>query len=190
MWDRLLQWDRDTLVYLNALGAGELDTFWAIVTNITTWIPLYLLFGFLMFFKRANKEGWIKLCVVMAATIFVLGLTKLVKNQVTRIRPNNDIDIGPVINVLKTPTDYSFFSGHAASSFTITVLVYLLLRRKYRWAHIFFLWPLLFASSRIFVGVHFPLDILVGALVGVSCALLFYTIFKKYIAPKWLANPA
>ena len=190
MWEQLLQWDREALIFLNNQGAKEFDAFWSLITHIATWIPLFLLF-ILLFFRGAPKRkallqvGW-----VVALAIFILLLTDLTKHLVARIRPNNDIAIQTMIRIVKNPSDYSFFSGHSASSFAITVLVVLLLRKKHPWTYAFFLWPLLFASSRIFVGVHFPSDILVGALVGTASAMLFYNIFKKRIAPKWLADPA
>jgi len=190
MLDRLLQWDQDTFIYLNNLGTQEFDAFWCVITNITTWIPLYLFFALLFFFKCPMKEGILKVFWVVVLAVFILFLTSLTKNYVARIRPNNDVEINTLIRILKRPTDYSFFSGHAASSFAITFLVYLFLRKKQQWSLIFFVWPLLFAVSRIFVGVHFPLDIIIGAFVGIVSAILFYVFFKKVAQPKLLADPA
>lgn len=189
MLKKLLEWDRETFVYLNNLGMAELDTFWSVVTNINTWIPLYLFFAFLFFYKRPFKEGVVKTLWVVTLAVFIIVITDLTKNYVARLRPNNDTELNTLIRILKNPTDYSFFSGHAASSFAITVLVYLLLHKRFRWTLIFFIWPLLFASSRIFVGVHFPLDILVGALVGIASALLFYALYQKFGTRLLLKDP-
>ncbi len=184
MFDKLLKWDRETFLYLNGLGIEKYDAFWSIVTDITTWIPLYLLFIFLFFYKTPIAEGIRKIGVFIALTIFILLITDLTKNYVARLRPNNDEEINALIRILKSPTDYSFFSGHAASSFAITVLVFLLLRKKYKWTIFFFIWPLLFTTSRIYVGVHFPLDILVGIFVGVASGLLFYALHKRFLNRK------
>ncbi len=189
MLKELLEWDRETFVYLNNLGIAELDGFWSFVTNINTWIPLYVFFAFLFFYKRPLKEGVVKTLWVVILAVFIIIITDLTKNYVARLRPNNDAEINTLIRILKTPTDYSFFSGHAASSFAITLLVYLLLRKRFYWSLIFFVWPLLFASSRIFVGVHFPLDILVGTLVGISSALVFYALYKKLVKGLHLTDP-
>lgn len=183
MFEKFLQWDQDTFIYLNALGTEQFDTFWITVTEIKSWIPLFVLFLLMFVVKFPRKKAFFQIAWVSFLAVFITFLTYTVKNWVARPRPCNDETINSFIRILKTPVDYSFFSGHASSSFAITLLVYLLLRERARWTWIFFLWPILFTYSRIYVGVHFPLDIVVGALVGVLSALLFYTIYKKTIEP-------
>ena len=110
-------------------------------------------------------------------------VTDLTKHAVARLRPNNTEDINTLIRILKTPSTYSFFSGHSSSSFSVTTAVVLFLRRRFKWCWVFYLWPLLFVFSRIFVGVHFPVDIIVGATVGVLSALFFYMLYVRLISP-------
>ena len=188
MLEKLLQWDRDTFVYLNSLGIEQYDSFWSTITDITTWIPLYLLFIFLFFYKSKFREGLTKVVAFIALVVFILLITDLTKNYVARLRPNNDIQINTLVRILKSPTDYSFFSGHAASSFSITLLVFLMLRRRYKWAILFFIWPILFSTSRIYVGVHFPLDIIVGVLVGIFSGSTFYLLYKKFLVNKFASD--
>ncbi|WP_136466361.1 phosphatase PAP2 family protein [Flagellimonas onchidii] len=183
MFERLLQWDQDTFVYLNSLGTERFDTFWVIATEIKSWIPLFLLFLLLFILKFPRKKAFFQIVLLSLFAFFITFLTHLIKIWVKRPRPCNDETLNSFIRILKTPSDYSFFSGHAASSFAIAMLTYLLLRERVKWAWIFFLWPLLFSYSRIYVGVHFPLDVLVGALVGSLSALLFYKIYLRFIAP-------
>lgn len=182
MFEKLLEWDRDTFIYLNSLGIEKYDGFWSVVTSISTWIPLFLLFIILLFLKHGKFEGLYRLLTVLIMVLFVLTITDLTKEFVARLRPNNDEEINALIRILKSPTDYSFFSGHAASSFSITLLIFLFLRKKIKWAAVFFLWPILFAMSRIFVGVHFPIDILVGMLFGLFSAYLFYRLHPRLSA--------
>lgn len=179
MLKKLLQWDRDTFVYLNNLGIDSYDGFWSVVTEITTWIPLFIFFLFLLVYKQNKIQGLYKILTLLVMLLFVLLITHFTKEWVTRLRPNNDEEINTLIRILKSPTDYSFFSGHAASSFSITVLMYAFLRKKWPWTLLFFIWPLVFSMSRIFVGVHFPIDIIVGATVGTLSALLFYQLHRK-----------
>ncbi len=183
MLNRLLQWDQDTFVYLNSLGTEKFDAFWVVVTEIKSWIPLFLLFLLLFIIKFPRKKAFFQIVLLSLLAFFITFLTYLVKIWVKRPRPCNDETLNSFIRILKTPSDYSFFSGHAASSFAITMLTYLLLRERVKWAWIFFVWPLLFSYSRIYVGVHFPFDILVGALVGSFSALLFHKIYLRFIAP-------
>ncbi|MBA4746091.1 MAG: phosphatase PAP2 family protein [Muricauda sp.] len=183
MLDKLLRWDRDAFVYLNGLGIERYDMFWSTVTNITTWIPLFILFLVLFFLKFSKREAFYKFLTVVGLAIFIALITHWTKISVARLRPNNVEEINTLIRILKTPTDYSFFSGHASSSFSITMLVFLFLRQRVKWAMLFFIWPILFAMSRIYVGVHFPIDILVGMVVGLLSGWLFYWLYQRFIAP-------
>ncbi|UII76705.1 phosphatase PAP2 family protein [Flagellimonas sp. HMM57] len=183
MLKRILEWDRDTFIYLNNLGIEDYDIFWSTVTNISTWIPLFLFFIVLLFVKFSTLEASYKLVTVLCLVVFIILVTDLTKTTVARLRPNNTEEINTLIRILKSPTDFSFFSGHAASSFSITVLFFLFVRKKVKWAVLFFIWPILFATSRIFVGVHYPLDIIVGTLIGVLSALLFYKLYHRFIVP-------
>lgn len=180
MLEKLLQWDRDTFIYLNSLGIERYDGFWSTVTHIATWIPLFVLFVVLLYVKFPKKEAHYKLLTVLGLVIFVTAITHWTKISVARLRPNNTEEINTLIRILKSPTDYSFFSGHASSSFSITMLVYLFLRTKLKWAILFFIWPLLFAMSRIYVGVHFPIDIIVGMVVGILSGVLFHWIYRRF----------
>ncbi|MEN1785401.1 MAG: phosphatase PAP2 family protein [Bacteroidota bacterium] len=183
MWERLLQWDRETFIYLNSQGVAAYDSFWCSVTEIYNWIPLFLFFIGLLFFKFPRREAISRLITLLVLVVFITLLTYFTKITVARPRPNNDLEINGLIRILKTPTDYSFFSGHAASSFSITVLVCLFLFRRWKWALLFFVWPVLFSWSRIYVGVHFPLDIITGALVGTSIGFLCYYLHYRFTIP-------
>ncbi len=183
MLQNLLKWDRETFIYLNSLGIERYDYFWSIVTHISTWIPLYIVFIALLFWKNSRKEGFVKFGLVVILIVFVLTTTHLTKVYVARLRPSNDTEINTLIRILQSPTDYSFYSGHASSSFSITTMMVLLLRKKVKWIWIFYLWPVLFSLSRIYVGVHFPIDIIVGALVGIGCAFLFNRLYTQFKPP-------
>ncbi|WP_222983535.1 phosphatase PAP2 family protein [Flagellimonas meishanensis] len=183
MWQKLLEWDRDAFIYLNSLGIESYDSFWSIVTHIGTWIPLFMLFIIILFQKFPNREATLRVWTALGLLIFVLSLTYITKISVARLRPNNTEEINTLIRILHSPTDYSFFSGHASSSFSLTILMYLFLRKKTIWALLFFVWPVLFALSRIYVGVHYPSDIIVGAMVGICCGVLFYKLYNKFISP-------
>jgi undecaprenyl-diphosphatase len=183
MFEKLLKWDRETFIYLNSLGIERYDAFWSLITHISTWIPLFLLFIFLLFWKNSKREGGYMALMMGLLILFVLALTHVTKLYVARLRPSNDEEINTLIRILQSPTDYSFYSGHASSSFAITTMLVFLLRNKIKWIWVFFLWPLLFSTSRIYVGVHFPIDIIVGAVVGMLCAWLFYVLYKKFKPP-------
>ena len=177
MLERLLQWDQETLLYLNNLGTPAYDGFWSFVTRIIYWTPLFLFFFALFLIKFPKRQALGRISILILLVLAITGLCTLVKEWVGRLRPCNDESINGMMRILHTPGDFSFFSGHASSSFAVTVLAYLLLRDKVKWAAIFFIWPLLFSYSRLYLGVHYPLDVIVGALVG---SLLAWTFFKTY----------
>ncbi|MBC2839057.1 phosphatase PAP2 family protein [Robiginitalea sp. SC105] len=182
MLDRILQWDREAFIYLNGLGIEQFDAFWAAVTDISTWIPLFLLFFLLILRLFPIRQGLVMGATTVLLVLFILWFTEFTKEFVARLRPNNDAEINTLIRILRSPTNYSFFSGHASSSFSVTTLMVLFLRNRLRWAYLFYLWPLLFALSRIYVGVHYPVDILVGAIVGLLTGWGFYRLYLL-IAP-------
>ncbi|MGB7393441.1 MAG: phosphatase PAP2 family protein [Pricia sp.] len=184
MLEKILEWDRETFIYLNNLGVEQYDQFWITVTTFSTWIPLFALFIILIFWKYPRREAIFVILTLLMTIWFVGTVTDLTKHMVARLRPNNTEEMNTLIRILKTPATYSFFSGHSSSSFSITTGVVLFLRHRFKWCWLFYLWPLLFASSRIFVGVHFPVDIIVGSTVGILSAMFFYMLYVRMIAPK------
>ena len=183
MLDRLLEWDRDTFLYLNSLGIEEYDQFWSAVTHTTTWIPLFILFFILLFITYPMKKALSMVLTIVVLFGCVMALMEVTKALVERLRPNNDQEISALIRILISPEDYSFFSGHAANSFAITTLLVLFLRKRLHWVWIFYSWPLLFSLSRIYVGVHYPLDLIAGSLVGIAMAFIFYRLYQRFITP-------
>jgi len=183
MFEKLLEWDQQTLIYLNNLGSEQFDAFWLITTNFLTWIPLFLFIILLLIQSYGKRElRWVVLTytsmlVVLTVTIF------LTKYGFARLRPVNNETFNTLLRVIRTPTDYSFFSGHAASSFGITTLAVLFLQKEIKGIGFLFLWPLVFSYSRMYLGVHYPLDIFVGTIAGISFAWIFYRMHRRFRAP-------
>ncbi|WP_340065217.1 phosphatase PAP2 family protein [Ascidiimonas aurantiaca] len=180
MIEKILEYDRSLFIYLNQLSGESFDTFWVLVTQITTWIPLFLIFIFLVFRLYPKKEAVFITITVFVALGFTLLFTEAVKEFTSRLRPNNEPALKTLIRVLQTPSDYSFFSGHASNSFSVTMVLFLFLKKKTKYAVLLFIWPVLFSLSRIFVGVHYPIDILTGTIIGTLIGLAFYRLHDKY----------
>jgi len=177
MIEQLNKWDRELFVYLNSLGIEEYDSFWIFVTNIKHWIPLYIFFFILFFIAFHKKKALFNSAFLLSAFLTTLAFTNFVKGIAARLRPNNDPELLDIIRILQTPSNYSFFSGHASSSFVVTTFVVLSLREKYKWIYLVYIWPIIFVLSRVYVGVHYPLDLLVGAIVGLIFGYIFYQIY-------------
>lgn len=174
MIESLKQMDRDIFIYLNGLGIEKYDGFWLFVTQVTNWIPLVILFSILIvhFYKRQKAQTVIIfLLLVIALTVSITGIVKI---WVGRLRPGEVEAMAELIRVLQQPSRYSFFSGHASYSFALTTYVVLSLKRYTKWIYLSFIWPILFVMSRIYVGVHYPSDLIVGAFVGALIAYVGY----------------
>lgn len=179
MLDRLVEWDRNLFVFLNNLGIEKYDQFWIYITQIESWIPFFVLLIVLLLLFLKLKKGIIAVVMTIITFGITFGITHITKSFIARIRPNNDATFSELIRVLQTPHDYSFFSGHASSSFAIITFIVLLLQKQNKAVYLLYLWPLLFVLSRIYVGVHYPSDLLIGALVGTILAVLMYKLVWK-----------
>ena len=183
MLEILLDWDKRTLIFLNRLGSDTYDPFWSLITDIATWTPLFVLFFVLIMIQYRRREGLLISLTVLILLLVTHLLTDFSKDFFERLRPNNDQQIRDLIRILKYPQSFSFFSGHASTSFAVTTLVFLFLRKDKGWLSLLFLWPLIFSFSRIYVGVHFPSDLLVGAVVGTLLAFVTYWFSRRIIIP-------
>ncbi|WP_233098709.1 phosphatase PAP2 family protein [Aureibaculum flavum] len=174
--DQILEYDKELIVYLNNWGSEPWDSFWMFITNQFSWIPLFLLLFYFIFKSYGWKKGLILVLVAAGLVAFSDQFVNLIKNNVARLRPNNDPTVNELIRILKKPRGYSFVSGHSTTSFAVTTFMILTLRKYYKYPFLLLGWPLLFAYSRIYIGVHFPIDIFMGMLLGITIGLLFYKI--------------
>jgi len=186
LFEKIIQYDKDLLVYLNGLGTENWDGVWLLITNQLSWIPLYLLFFYLIFRSFGWKKGLGLLLLTALLVTFSDQFTVFIKNYFERLRPNRDPSINEVIRILKNNSSFSFVSGHATTSTAVTLFMHLRLKKYYSYTGLFFIWPLLFSYSRVYLGVHFPIDVLTGALLGL---LIGYSFFRlSFILLKWIDN--
>lgn len=180
--EKIIQYDKDLFVILNGLGTENWDSFWMTVTNQFNWIPLYLIFFYLIFKSLGWKKGIALLFLTALLVTFSDQLTVFIKNSFGRLRPNRDPSINEFIRILKNNKSFSFVSGHATTSTAVSLFMHLTLKKNYRFTILFFIWPILFAYSRIYIGVHFPLDVTVGALLGILIGFIFYKLSLRIIS--------
>ena len=187
MLEYLVELDKKLFIFLNNLGSAPFDTIWLLITKQINWIPFFLILLFILFKKLGPKKLGIAILTVAALITFTNEITDVIKFSVQRIRPCNDDTLVGLIRVVKDSDTFSYFSGHASNSTASMMFVYLILRRYYKYSYLIFLYPLIFAYSRIYLGLHFPLDIISGYVFGSFTGILFYFLFDK-ISNK-LINP-
>jgi undecaprenyl-diphosphatase len=109
-------------------------------------------------------------------------LANFFKETFERLRPNNDPTINTLIRVLKKSGGYSFLSAHATTSFAVSTFIILALKSFFKPIYLVLIWPLLFAYSRIYLGVHYPLDVLCGSILGIFIGYFFYKINVLFLS--------
>jgi undecaprenyl-diphosphatase len=175
--EQLINLDKELFLFLNGLGSEPFDGFWKIITKQIYWSPLFIT----VFYLLQKKVGWKGLGIIilfLAALItFTDQLTNLFKYSFERLRPCNNPEFDGIMRKVITRKSFSFFSGHASNSFASTTFIVLILRNYYKHTYLLFLFPLIFAYSRIYLGLHYPADILTGYLAGGIFGLVFYKLF-------------
>jgi len=177
----IIQIDQNLLIYLNNLGSTKWDSLWLFITNQFFWTPLFILIFYLTIKSYGWKTGGVLILSMIVLVAFSDQFTNFIKNTVQRSRPNNNEEIKHLLRVLINPQSYSFMSGHATTSTFFSVYVLLLLKDNYKYIYLILFFPLVFSYSRLYLGVHFPIDIFVGILIGVTFANLYFILSKKVI---------
>jgi len=176
-----IHYDKQSLIFLNSQGSAFWDGFWLFITNPIHWIPFYILLLLLSFKSFGIKKVLLILLFTALSAASALLIVNLIKNIVQRVRPLNDPSINTKLRILIEANDFSFPSGHSTVSFTIAFLSYWVLKNSYKYPFLVFLFPILFAYSRVYLAAHFPLDILTGMLLGFLIAKVFYKIMQKIV---------
>src|SRR5690606_36403453 len=181
MLEKIIQFDQELFLLINQ-GLSNLVFDWLlpILRNPFTWSPLYL-FLIIFFIKHYGKTG----ILIVACTLLTFGISdftssQLIKKSVMRVRPCNDVVFKDEVNLrARCGSGYSFTSSHATNHFALAFFWIILFKRK--WKHtvwLAILWAASTSFSQIYVGVHYPLDIVFGALIGTIIGLSTGYLFK------------
>jgi undecaprenyl-diphosphatase len=184
MLEKILSLDTRLFIYLNSLGSETYDGFWLFITKQANWTPFFLLLLYLIYKKLGAKQTLFLLLFVAALVTITDQTTNLFKHTFQRLRPCNNPEIKSFIRIVQSRDSFSFFSGHAANTMAVATFLYLNLKRYFKYLGFLFLWPLIFAYSRIYLGLHYPLDIISGYICGLILGSLMFkgyqTLQKKY----------
>lgn len=185
--ETIIQWDTTFFLFLNGLRAEWADKFFYIVSQIFTWLPLYLLIIFLLV-RKWKRRAWLIVPLFFLMILCTDQTCNLIKRTVCRYRPSHTEELVGKVQLVQKPDGhyyyggkYGFPSAHAANSAALAFAVFFFLGRGKKWVlPAMIAWSLLLSYSRIYLGVHFPGDILMGFVIGTCWAYLFHLFYFKW----------
>ncbi len=180
--EALNQIDTRLFLFLNGLHSETFDSIMAWISGKTTWWPFYLLLlGYLAWTKRLQL---IPILVFIVLTIAVAdqASVQLFKEVFERLRPCHEPEIQGLVHLVNDRCGgrYGFVSSHAANAFGVAFFLIMVVRRRW-FAVVLLSWAALVGYSRIYLGVHYPGDVLGGALLGILAGYLVYLLFARVV---------
>ena len=177
MLEELVHLDKEIFLFLNNLGTERWDGFWLAVTDKWTSIPVYLILLLLSYkYLGLKRTGLVLLAVALMITC-TDQLANFFKYGVQRLRPCYEEELFSAMRLVKRSCGgkFGYFSSHAGNSFAVAYFFTLMLRSHLKhWIWFLMLWACFVAYSRIYIGVHYPLDMITGMFVGMLFGWLFY----------------
>lgn len=183
MLDFLNDLDKHVFLFLNSYHNGFFDFLMWWVSNKLIWIPFYLI----MLYFVIRKYGWESVAVLISLAILIAlsdQISGFIKNEVQRFRPSHNPDFKDQIHVLNAYLggSYGFISSHASNSFALALFLVKFLKPKSTLLVVLlFVWAFLVSYSRIYLGVHYPGDVVGGAILGLLLAWIIAGIYQKVI---------
>ena len=178
MLETLLKLDTDLFLFFNSINSPFWDKIMWIISGTKTWIPLYLLVLFFVF-KQYKWTGFITLLfMVLLVVIADQSSVQLFKNTFQRLRPCHNEAISNLVHIVNNKCGglYGFVSSHATNTFAFAVFTSLFFSKKYISLLLIF-WALVVSYSRIYLGVHYPLDVIGGGILGLTIGILVFKIY-------------
>ena len=177
MLETIVEWDYTLFKLINGSGPPFIDSLMILLSDKLIWVPLYLWIIFKLAESYRHNLLWVLVPLVLAVVISDQVTSAFMKPFFERLRPCRDPLLSDtVIIVSKCGGRYGFASSHAANTMALGMFSWLYFRNSFAWGMI--TWALLVGLSRIYLGVHFPGDVVVGALIGIVAAITCYLLIK------------
>jgi undecaprenyl-diphosphatase len=183
MLESLDEIDKTIFLFLNGLHQDWLDPIMQFITGTVSWIPFYILILVFLFWKFKKYAFIILIAIALSITAADQFTSSFMKPTFQRLRPCYDEQIShQVYNYVGCGGQFGFASSHAANTFALAMILWIACRgmnERRKIAYLMFSWASLVTYSRIYVGVHYLGDVLVGGIVGIILAFLISFLFKK-----------
>ena len=179
--------DTEFFLFLNGLHTSWLDKVMIAVTQMWVWVPLYLLLIYWTVKQYGKRCWWIFLAVGIVVLCSDQLSAHVCKPLFQRLRPCYNADLQDLIYLPKGMAGgrYGFVSSHAANTFAVAAFLTPALRKDRNWMGIMlYFWAFISSYSRIYLGFHYPGDILCGALLGILIGLILWKVFQLVVVKK------
>lgn len=188
MLGSVLQWDKELFLAMNFDGGEFLDRFFWIVSGKLTWAPLYLLIIVLLWRRYGWRQTLLAVVFIALTVVAVDHVCNFFKDWMGKLRPTHNPDFEGLIHLVKRPNGtfykgymYGGVSAHAATTFAVMTFSSTLVRTRWFTA-LTILWAVLVCYSRIYIGAHYPLDLILGATLGIVAGVLMVRLFRWTVA--------
>lgn len=175
--------DSDLFLLLNGLHAEGMDRIMVLVTDMWIWLPLYALWVYWVVKQYGRRCWWVFFAIVVVVLCSDQLASHVCKPLFHRLRPCYNVDFQDLIHLPKGMAGgrYGFVSSHAANTFAILVFLTPVLAKYRPWAAItLFMWAVVSSYSRIYIGYHYPGDILAGAVLGAMIGIIIWRLFRRF----------
>ncbi|MGI6479809.1 MAG: phosphatase PAP2 family protein [Salinivirgaceae bacterium] len=170
----IVQADEKLFLFLNGLHCEVLDFLMWHISGKYIWIVLYAILLYAII-KKYKLQGLFFVLGIVLTIIATDQISVLIKNSVERFRPTHNPDFGHLVHVVRNYRggDYGFISSHAANCFGLATFIALIFQKRWITVSMLF-WAALVSYSRIYLGVHYPGDVICGGILGVIVAYLMF----------------
>jgi undecaprenyl-diphosphatase len=189
MLESIKSFDQSLFLFLNDKHNGFFDPLMWLFSDKLFWVPLYAFFLWLLY-KRYPKHYWTVLVAILLMIVVSDQLCNLSKISVMRLRPSHDPQLQPFVHILNGYRGglYGFYSGHSSNAFSVALFMITSIGSKHRFIiAASLLFAFFTAYSRVYLGVHYPGDILVGGIIGTVLGTGF-ALFHKQLRERYLTS--
>ncbi len=177
------QLDTEAFLWLNSLHTDNIDNIMLWITGRNSWFPMYVFIIGIIVWKQKRKSIVIILTIILSVTISDQICSSVLKPLIHRFRPCHEPSIQHLVHLVgNCGGQFGFCSSHSANTFALITCLILLFGKQFIEIKYLYVWAIIVSYSRVYVGVHYPLDVLAGAGIGVLVSLFCYKIYHYYLS--------